>query len=457
MSDLRAMSHSPDKTPGDSDSFRLGYSYYIVVVLSLAYTLSFADRMVMSLLIGPIRRDLGISDTMVSVLVGFAFSLCYVLMGIPFGYLSDRTNRRNMIRLGIVAWSVMTALCGIANSFTALFAARTGVGVGEATLSPCAYSIIGDSFPREKLGGAIAGYSLGIPLGTGLALVFGGAVVQKFTSTPFITLPMLGSIASWRAAFFALAVPGLFMALLISLVREPPRTRRLPRSDSGHDPLEIVRFLSHRRRFISLYVSGMSLMCIAVYGSMTWIPTFFARTYGMSAAKAGIYYGMILAIGGVIGLLSGAWMGDRLVQRGVPDGHLRVMTYGVLVSAPFYFSVPFVPDATVALILLIPATIAWSVCSALSATVIQLIAPPTLRGQMTSIYFLVANISALGIGPTLVAAITDFGFHDDSALRWSLAVVALLLPVSALSFACALKPFRNACVSEQIVRASMPI
>jgi len=432
-----------------------GYAYYVVLVLSLVYTLSFADRMVMSLLIAPIKKDLGISDTMVSVLIGFAFVLFYVLMGLPFGYLSDRVNRRRMIRLGILAWSAMTAICGVATSFAALFAARMGVGVGEATLAPCAYSIIGDYFPRDRLAKAIAVYTLGAPLGTGLALVFGGFVVQTFTRSPILTLPIVGSIASWRVAFFGLALPGIIMATVMSSVREPTRSGALLTREDRPRAVDALRFVIRARRVLSYYLAGISLVSIVVYGSMAWIPTFFVRTHGMNVAKVGMYYGLILALGGTTGLLGGAWLGDRLVRGGAVDGHLRALLCGVVIAGPFFFAIPLVPNASLALILMIPATIAWSVSASLGVTIVQLMTPATLRGQMSAMYLFVASISGFGIGPTLVAVMTDFIFHSEYALRWSLAVVATLLPIAAILFARALKPFREACWTENTSNASM--
>lgn len=165
------------------------YAWYVVAVLLLAYTLSFIDRMILSLLVGPIRADLGISDTQMSLLMGFAFAIFYSVLGIPLGWLADRGSRRGLMVAGVAAWSVMTAICGLTRSYVGLFLARIGVGVGEATLSPAAYSLLGDYFPREKLGRAMAVYSIGVPLGSGIALVAGALVVRFVTEGPPMVLP----------------------------------------------------------------------------------------------------------------------------------------------------------------------------------------------------------------------------------------------------------------------------
>ena len=174
------------------------YAWFVVVVLLLAYTCSFIDRMILTLLVGPIRADLGISDTEMSLLVGFAFAVLYTVAGIPLGYIADRGNRRRLITAGITGWSAMTAACGFAPNYLSLFLARVGVGIGEATLSPAAYSLLSDYFRKDKLGRAVAVYSIGVPLGSGIALMLGGLIVEMATKMPPVDLPGIAGAAPWR-------------------------------------------------------------------------------------------------------------------------------------------------------------------------------------------------------------------------------------------------------------------
>ena len=176
----------------------LRYAWYVVIILMVCYTLSFVDRQILSLLVGPMKRDLGISDTRIGLLQGVAFALFYGLMGLPLGRLADTHNRRNVIIVGVVLWSFLTGACSAARSFWSLFLVRMGVGVGEATLSPSAFSLISDYFPKEKLGGALSVYSMGIFIGSGIALIAGGSVVDAVTRMPVITMPLLGAVAPWR-------------------------------------------------------------------------------------------------------------------------------------------------------------------------------------------------------------------------------------------------------------------
>ena len=189
------MNHSSSSEPDYPNPV---FAWYVVVVLFLAYTLSFVERQIMSLLIGPIKRDLMISDTQISLLHGFAFAIFYTILGIPLGRLADRKNRTIIISVGIFLWSFMTALCGLARSFWSLFMTRIGVGVGEATLSPAAYSMISDYFPKEKRGLAISLYSMGVFFGAGMAYILGGLVVKLASQAGITTLPVLGQVRPWQ-------------------------------------------------------------------------------------------------------------------------------------------------------------------------------------------------------------------------------------------------------------------
>ena len=201
-------------------------AWYAVGLLFVAYTFSFVDRFILTLLIEPIKQDFNLSDTGVSLLVGFAFVIFYTFLGIPIGRLADRVNRRNLIVAGITLWSCMTALCGMARGFGSLFVARVGVGVGEAALSPAAYSMIADLFPPKKLGRALSVYTAGAFVGVGLALIVGGLVVQSVISSPDITLPIIGEVRSWQVPFFIVGLPGLLVAALMYTVKEPVRRQQ---------------------------------------------------------------------------------------------------------------------------------------------------------------------------------------------------------------------------------------
>lgn len=419
-----------------------GYAWFVVAVLLTAYTLSFIDRMILSLLVGPIRADLGISDTQMSLLMGFAFAIFYSLLGIPLGTVADRGSRRGLIVAGVAAWSVMTALCGLTRSYATLFLARVGVGVGEATLSPAAYSILGDYFPRERLGRAMAVYSIGVPLGSGIALVAGALVVKLVSEGPATALPVLGELAPWRLAFLVIGLPGLLVALLIALtVREPTRACGARAPVRG----EFAAFLRGHRTALTAHFCGMALVALVMYGAMAWIPQFLHRTYGMSTPQAGLWFGAATALCGAAGLLLGGWLADRMYRRGLKDAHLRVIRLNAVILLPLFIGMALAPTAAMALALMIAGMLLGTIHGGVAGAALQMIAPGHLRARLVALYFLVANLIGLGLGPTSIALATDHVFGNDAALRYAIALVtAIALPVAAVILTLGLKPFAAA-------------
>lgn len=420
-----------------------------LTVLMLAYTVSFVDRTILSLLIPPIQRDLGISDTQVSLLAGFAFAIFYTVMGIPLGRIADRYNRRNLIAVGIIVWCLMTAACGLARNYWQLFAARVGVGVGEAALSPAAYSMISDLFPRDQLGRAIAVYSVGLPVGSGLALLIGGWVVGMVADLPPVTLPVLGTLHSWQLTFLLVGLPGLLIALLVMLMREPPRRGRLSdvaaasTSAPGELPVGLLAFLRTNRRVLLHHFGGLSLLVIIVYGSTAWIPTFFIRSHGWSASEIGYTYGVIFMIFGTGGLLTGGQLADRWWRSGRADAHMRVVLWSAATMFPCFALLALAPSAEAAIGLLALATFTSSLHGGVAGAALQLITPNELRGQMTAVYFFIVNLIGLGLGPTAVALVTDFWFGDPLALGLSITVLAGTAgPLSVLVLATGLVHYR---------------
>lgn len=411
-------------------------------VLMLAYTVSFVDRTILSLLIPAIQGDLGISDTEASLLAGFAFAVFYTVMGIPLGRLADRWHRRNLIAIGVTVWCLMTAACGLARNFWQLFAARVGVGVGEAALSPAAYSMIADLFPRRLLGRAIAIYSVGLPVGSGLALLIGGVAVGWVSDLAPVEVPLVGVLAPWQLTFVLVGLPGVLVALLMMLVREPPRRDLASATAQGPGP-GLLEFLSRNRRVLAHHFGGLSLLVIIVYGSTAWIPTFFMRSHGWSPADIGLAYGVIFMTCGAGGLLAGGQLADHWWRRGRTDAHLRVVLLSVTGMAPCFALMAVVPSDLVAVGLLAAATFLSSLHGGVAGAALQLFTPNELRGQMTAVYFFIANLVGLGLGPTAVALITDFGFADQGALGSSIAVLALAAgPLSALVLATGLRHYR---------------
>jgi MFS family permease len=312
-----------------------------LAVLMAAYTVSFVDRTILSLLIPPIQQDLGLSDTRVSLLAGFAFALFYTVMGIPLGRIADRWHRRNLIAIGITVWCLMTAACGLARNFWQLFAARVGVGVGEAALSPAAYSMISDLFPREQLGRALAVYSFGLPIGSGLALLIGGFAIGAIQDLGPLTLPLIGRIAPWQLTFLLVGLPGLVVAGFVLAMHEPVRRQRASVA-AGATPA-LAPFLKASRRVLLHHFGGLSMLVLVVYGTTAWIPTLFIRLHDWSASAIGYAYGLISIVCGAGGLLAGGWLADRWWRQGRTDAHLRVAAWSSAIMAPCFAAVALAP------------------------------------------------------------------------------------------------------------------
>lgn len=428
-----------DELIGEADAEpgwpRPAYSWYVVGVLLLAYTLSFVDRMILSLLVAPIRAALNISDTEVSLLIGLAFALFYTVLGLPIAWIADRWNRRNLILVGVALWSAMTAGCGFAGSYATLFLARMGVGVGEAALSPAAYSMLSDTFPRDRLARAMAVYSIGVPLGSGVAMILGSFVVQAVLAAPMVDLPLIGPVEAWRTIFLWVAAPGLLVCLLLLTVREPLRhglrqTAAL-RGEAGPAPGFLAHLAAHRASLGALF-AGMSLIGLVMYGVIAWVPTFFARTYGMDVSEAGLWFGIIMATGGAAGLVAGGTLADRLFAKGVADAHLRVMRLSILLGGPPLLAATLMPDATLAFVML---ALAFPMLTmhGVGTVALQFITPNEYRARVTALYFFAVNLTGLGFGPMLMALLTDHLFGDDGALRYSIALVTgIALPLAAI-------------------------
>lgn len=424
------------------------YSWYVVAVLMLAYTNSFIDRQILSLLIEPIRADLEISDTQVSLLAGLAFTIFYTLMGVPIARLADQKNRRTIIVIGIGFWSLMTATCGLAKNFGHMFLARIGVGVGEATLSPAAMSMISDYFPREKLARAISIYSMGVYFGAGLALVIGGYVIKLVTQAGDVILPVIGQVHPWQLTFFLVGLLGIPVILLVLTIREPLR-RGVAKSGSAEAKKAssipvLVEFLKANRQTVTWHFLAFSFIGIGIAGFLVWAPTLFIRTYGMDAPTIGLIYGFVLFFGGTSGVYAGGFLADWLQKRGRDDAILRAAFYSAIAVIPFAVLTPLMPNAFLAVAGLACTSFLLAMPQGLPAAALQVITPNALRAQMTALYFLVGNLIANGFGPTLYALVTDFVFADPAMLRYSMAAVsAVVLPMGALFSFLALKPYRK--------------
>jgi MFS family permease len=423
------------------------YAWYVVGVLTFLYMVSFIDRMIINLLIPAIQKDLLISDTDISLIIGFAFALFYVLFGLPAGRLADLSNRRNLVIVGVALWSIMTAGSGLARSYWQLFLARVGVGVGEATLSPASYSLISDYFPPRRLATAMSVYAMAMNLGAGLALLIGGAAIAAISGMPEMSLPVLGVMRPWQLTFLLVGLLGIPATLLMATVTEPKRAslQQVAMTNNVVEVLpvrQVVEYMLSRKRLYGAVICTFSMTGILTYGLSAWLPTLLIRVHGWSASDVGLYLGLVVLFAGTTGTLAGGWVADWLLARGCADAKIRTAMVALCVATPLGVVAPLMHSGEGVLLLMIPAWFFICAPLALGVSVLQEITPNRMRGQVSALYLLVVTLCGIGLGPFAVGILTDYLFANPNLLNRSLSVlVAVAGPLGGLMLLYARDPY----------------
>lgn len=388
-----------------------------LVMLVLVYVVNFIDRNIIVILQEPIREEFGLADWQLGVMTGAAFALFYTTLGVPIARLADRggVTRTTIIAVSLALWSGMTALCGLASSYWQLLLARVGVGVGEAGCTPSAMSIISDYYDRHERGRAMGFYSLGIPIGSMLGLLFGGWIAQHF---------------GWRAALMAIGLPGILLAIIFKLlVREPPRglaDGRQGRPVQYMSMAAVMRAIAKNRTYLQLLAAG-SLGAMCSVGVSMWIPSFFMRAHGMSLAQVGVWWGITSGTAGLLGTLLGGFLMDRLGRRSA-RAMLLVPMAGMLAAIPFHLAAVTADHWLVALVLLFVPTLLAHLWIAPNMALTQSLSPLPMRATAGAVTSLVQNVVGGGLGPVLLGAVSDsltsFTGSPTEGLRWSLILMS---------------------------------
>jgi MFS family permease len=421
-------------------------AWYAVIMLMLCYALSYVDRVILGLLVPQIKADLGISDTMVGLLQGFSFALFYAVMGLPLGRIADSTNRRNLISICIALWSFFTAACAGARIYATLFLARMGVGIGEAGLHPASYSMLADYFAKERLGKALSVYYMGQVLGSSLALIVGGTVVQMVAGKPDITLPVLGSIASWRLTFLIVGLPGFLFSLLLFTLREPVR-KDILRTSSGKEKLSLSETLTEvRKRWQS--VVGISVGFIfhasCLYGFTAWVPPYFLRVHGWSIGETGRALGLLVITFGCAGLYLGGYLSERWQRRGFVDAPLRVAIPCAIGILLFLAPAMLMPTAAWSLALIGPGVFCLVLPMGTVGAALTVIFPNQVRAQVSALYLFILNLGGLTLGPLLPGLFTDYLFGDQKMVGASIALTMAISGAIMLAiYLGTLRPYRT--------------
>lgn len=409
---------------------------YVLALLVFAYILSFVDRNILAVMVGPIREEFSLTDFEFSILHGWAFTLFYIFLGFPIAWLADRFSRKWIIVSGIALWSCMTGVCGLAKTHAGLFLARAGVGVGEAALSPAAYSLFGDYFPPKRLKYATSIYASGIALGSGGSYMIGGWLYEWYASIGAISVPALGIVLKpWQMTFVSVGLPGFIIAFLLLMVREPPRKQTA--LDTG-DPVPVNAVWLHLCTYRLAYfgvIGSMSMMAIVGYGVTIWLPEFFFRTHGMSKSASGTFLGLVFIVGGCLGTICGAPMAGWLERRGYGDANLRLVALIASAVALPSIAAALVPSAWLSMVLFAIAQFFQFAHAGVGLAALQLITPNRMRAQVSALFLFATSLFGLALGGSCIAFFTDYVFKDDYSLHYSMAVVALVFYPLAASVA----------------------
>ena len=420
----------------------LRYAWYVVGVLLLAYISSFIDRQILSLLVKPIKASFGITDTQMGILMGLSFAVLYTLVGIPIGLMADRMNRKRIISWGILVWSIMTVFCGIAGSYSLFFLARVGVGIGEAALSPAAYSIISDYFPKKKLAMALSVYNMGIYLGSGLSILI-GAALRTMIGKENVVLPLIGEVFSWQMIFFYIGLPGILLVFLVQTIKEPKRVE----FESVKETAEIsgfkeimAYFKDNSRTFMYLNFS-MAFMSLATYAGVYWIPTMLNRVHGWADTKAGVTFGLLITVFSTLGVITGGRYADYLTKKGIVQAKMLSGFRGMIAAICCTVGL-VITDINVGIYFIAGYCFFSSFPFGSATAAIQEIAPNKMRAIFSAFFLFVVNIIGLGFGPLIVGFLNDSIFNDPNQIHYSIFIAQVIgCSLSALCLYLGLKPF----------------
>lgn len=412
---------------------------YLLIVLVAAYIVAFLDRQIIALLIGPIKKDFAISDFDVGLLQGLAFSLSFSIATLPVGWMVDRRNRKAVLIFGITIWTIMTICCGLADSYWLLFLGRVGVGLGEACLSPAAYSMIIDSFSRERTVRALSIFTMAGTLGVGAAFIGGGAAIEAINGLS--SLP--AGIRQWQAGFLLVSLPGFLVLASAFFVKEPIR-KRAP--SAGHMPLvAALRSLwSGRMNYLPIYCCSV-LLGVAYFAAISWFAAHLIRFYGFTAPEAGRTLGILFLCTTITGTLCGTLATERFARLGHKDAPLRTVMILSVIAIPTSLAAA-IPNlyASIAVLAIGMASLGSFYGNLVAA--LQLVTPPSSRGMNSSLFILCNSFGSLAIGAALVGGLSDHIFPGlPHGVGYSVSIVSLICTcLSALIAAKSLPRFARA-------------
>ena len=404
---------------------RPAYAWYVVAMLVIALSFAIVDRTIISLLVDPIKKDLHISDSQIGLLQGLAFAICYTTFGLLLGFVTDRSNRRAVLTLGISFWSLSTIACGLASSFGTLFAARVGVGLGEAAIMPVAASMIADYFPAKKRGQAFGIFLLGGSIGIGIGNLMGGITIQLADGLRGIAPVLLGDLHNWQITFLAVGFPGLLVAAAFFItVREPVRREKID-ARGGYSLGPLWRHMRANGGAYTTVMGGAVLVVTSISANSAWLATVFIRVHGWSPLQVGASLASMTLIGMTSAVTVG-WALLAFAKRGRDDGPVWAIAAQSMAQMIFGPMVCLAPTPTLALVAYGIMLLVTNWASSASMTGLSQITPNELRGQVVAVYTLLTGVVSLTIGTLAVGFLSDHAFPDKTGIGPSLATVIFI-------------------------------
>jgi MFS transporter, Spinster family, sphingosine-1-phosphate transporter len=434
------------------------YAWVVTVMLTLAYMCSYIDRQIINLMVDPIKLDLHLTDTKMSLLQGAAFIFSYLIFTPILGRWVDTSNRKNLAAMAVITWCLSSALGGFASNLTMLFISRAGVGAAEAALAPAAFSLISDYFTRDRLPRALGVFAIGPYLGGGFALIVGGLVIGS-AATLAESFPLLSGFRPWQLTFILIGMGGVPLGLALFALREPTRQviGRAVSDDRRFSLADTLGFIWKRRGFYLRFFAAMAFTVVVFYSFPAWIPSILIRGgYGMDARSVGITYGLLVLVMGTLGVLVGPQLEAALRKRGRQSAVIDCITISAAGLVPVCALLLVVHSYTGTLVVAGLAVFLYSMPQPIAASALQIVTPNRMRGIASAIYVIMVSGIGLGLAPTVVALASDYVF--GSRIRTSLGVVCTISAAIAAWLARGtMLPFAKAIKDEEAEEAALQL
>jgi MFS family permease len=429
----------PEKTPYPSPL----YAWIVVGVLIIAALIAYIDRQVVAIVVDDMKVDMGVGDAQIGWLYG-VFAIFYAIAGLPIAYMSDKKSRKHIIAIGIFFWSLMTMACGLTKNFWMVFLARIGVGVGEATLTPATNSLIGDYFPRDKIPLALSVVQAGPIMGSGIAFIIGGYVYSIVDGAAPLRLPFFGELAPWQQTFLYVGAPGLFIAFLFLLIREPVRrtfSKKLSAMGDGASLQAMLGFYRRNAAMMSFHHIGFLCFGLLGYAFVFWTVSYFVRVHGMNNAEASQIFGWIFLITGPVGPIVTAFFAEWLTKRGWKDANIVAPLVGGMIGAATVIAIQFMTDPFWAFVLYVPAMAFVNAPFAMAYASLTYITPPAMRARVAAVYMFMVSFGMM-LGPPIAGYFNEQIFPSDEGVRYSLmCVTAIFGMLGFIALTLARKPY----------------